>query len=128
MKRLRNTVLAGAVALATAAPAAAEVTLINVFDVPAGQEDTVIAAWEKARDFLAQEPGYISTALHRATGPETRFKLINIARWESPESFAAATAKMRAAGIFPRIPGLGVHPSLYRVIRTDDPAFDGPAE
>jgi hypothetical protein len=28
------------------------VTLINIFEVPAGDEDAFIAAWEKTRDYL----------------------------------------------------------------------------
>jgi hypothetical protein len=28
------------------------VTLINIFEVPAGEEDGFIAAWEKTRDYL----------------------------------------------------------------------------
>lgn len=119
---IRKTTLAAAAALgiAAATPATADVTLINVFEVPAGQRDVTVAAWEKARDFLSQEPGYISTALHEAIAPDARFTLINVARWESPEAYAAATQRMREAGVFPRIDGLGVNPALYRVIRTDN--------
>lgn len=109
-----------AAALATASPAAAEVTLINVFEVPAGRQEEVIAAWEKARDFLKGEPGYITTALHQAIAPDARFALINVARWESPEAFAKATRRMGEAGIFPKIDGLGVNPALYRVVRGDE--------
>ena len=29
------------------------VILINIFEVPAGDEDEFIAAWEKTRDYLA---------------------------------------------------------------------------
>ena len=32
------------------------VTLINVFEVPAGDEDAFIAAWEKTRDYLMKTP------------------------------------------------------------------------
>lgn len=45
-------------------------TLINAFEVPADEADRFIAAWEKARDYLATQPGYIDTALHQAVGPE----------------------------------------------------------
>ena len=105
-------------------PAKADVTLINVFEVPPGEEETVVAAWEKARDFLARQPGYVSTALHRAATPGARFQLINIAKWESPDSFAAATARMRKSGIFPKIEGLGINPALYTIIRDDSGAAD----
>ncbi|WP_051644775.1 antibiotic biosynthesis monooxygenase family protein [Labrenzia sp. DG1229] len=62
------------------------VTLINVFEVPADQIDTTVEFWEKSRDFLRQQPGYISTRLHRALAPDARFQLINVAIWESPRS------------------------------------------
>jgi heme-degrading monooxygenase HmoA len=32
-------------------------TLINAFEVAAGEADRFIAAWEKARDYLAAQPG-----------------------------------------------------------------------
>lgn len=97
----------------------AEVVLINTFEVPAGKEEEAVAAWEKARDFLAGQPGYIATALHRALAPDARYPLINVARWESAERFAAATQRMREAEIFPEIEGLRYTPGLYRVIRSD---------
>lgn len=111
--------LAAAGAIAAATPAAADVTLINVFEVPPGQEEAVIAAWAKARDFLQGEPGYITTHLHRALQPDARLALINIAQWESAEAFEAATTRMRKAGVFPKIQGLAFTPGLYQVIRTD---------
>ena len=103
-------------------PAAAEVVLINVFEVPDGRLEQVIAAWHDARAFLRDQPGYIDTALHRAVHADTRFALVNVARWESAESFRAAITAMRAADVFPDIAGLGVTPALYRVIATDQDA------
>ena len=119
MSFIKRLCTAAVVLAATAGPAAADVTLINVFEVPDGRLETVVEAWEAARDFLSREPGYVATALHRSLQPDDRFRLINIAVWESPEAFAAAIARMRAAGVFPRIEGLGVNPALYTVIRTD---------
>ena len=108
-----------------AAPASAEVTLINAFEVPEGQLDETIEAWEAARDFLSAEPGYVSTALHQAMKPDATFQLINVAIWESPEAFMAATARMRELKIMPPIDGLRYHPALYTVIRTDAPVEAG---
>ena len=78
-----RTVQAAAIGLAVLAPSpgAADVTLINVFEVPDGQTEAVIAAWEAARDFMSEQPGYVHTALHRATAPDARFQLVNIAIW-----------------------------------------------
>ena len=119
MMSIGKLAIATGLAVASASPTAADVTLINVFEVPENQVETVITAWQKARDFLSDEPGYIETALHRSLQADARFQLINIARWQSAEQFFAATAKMRAAGVFPRIDGLGVNPALYSVVRTD---------
>lgn len=98
--------------LATTSVAQAEVTLINVFEVPPGQHEAAVTAWEAARDFLATQPGYVDTMLYDATSP-ARFQLINVAHWESPEDFARAIAAMRAAGIYPGVEGLGINPALY---------------
>jgi antibiotic biosynthesis monooxygenase (ABM) superfamily enzyme len=47
--------------------------LINPFEVPPGREEECLQGWEKARAYLAQQPGYISTQLHRALSPGARF-------------------------------------------------------
>jgi len=39
-------------------------TLINAFEVPDGDAEQFIAAWEKTRDYLETQPGYVDTALH----------------------------------------------------------------
>lgn len=122
MKRFLASAACGLALALAAFPASAEVTLINAFEVPDGQLEETIEAWEAARDFLSAERGYVSTALHQAITPDARFQLVNIAIWESPEAFAAATARMRELEIMPPIEGLNFHPALYTVIRTDAPA------
>ena len=42
------------------------VTLINIFEVPAGDENQFIVAWEKTRDYLKTYPAHIETALHQS--------------------------------------------------------------
>jgi Antibiotic biosynthesis monooxygenase len=44
-------------------------TLINAFEVPGDQAEQFIAAWEKTRDYLETQPGYVDTALHQAVMP-----------------------------------------------------------
>jgi hypothetical protein len=46
-----------------------------------------VAFWEKVARFMKQQPGFISTRLHRAIIPGARFQLINLAEWESVEHF-----------------------------------------
>jgi len=108
-----------ALAMSLALPAHADVVLINVFEVPDGQEEQVVAAWEKARDFLSNQPGYVSTRLHQSLDPEARFSLINVAKWENPEAFQAAIANMNQANIFPEIDGLNYTPALYNIVSDD---------
>ncbi len=105
-----------ALAAGLSGAASAEVTLINVFEVPQGQLQAVEKAWAAARDFLQDEPGYIDTALHRALDDTARFRLVNVAHWDSPEAFRAAIEKMRAAGVFQQIEGLVATPMLYQVV------------
>ena len=114
-------ILAAATLLA-AQPALADVTLINVFEVPPGQREAVIAQWEAARDVLQDQPGYVSTALHQSMSPTARFELINIARWESPGAFQRAMVVLQASGAYPAIEGLGINPALYRAVREDSRA------
>ena len=87
MRRLARAVTLAATLLHAPGLSAQPVTLINVFEVPAGSLDDAIRYWEAARDFLARQPGYISTRLHRAISPNARFQLVTVAQWESPEAF-----------------------------------------
>ncbi|MEH6521807.1 antibiotic biosynthesis monooxygenase family protein [Sulfitobacter sp.] len=96
-----------------------EVTLINVFEVPKGVLDAAIKAWTKGRDFLQKQPGYVSTALHKSIAPDAKFALVNIAIWESPETFNAAIAAMNAADTSPKIEGLRYAAGLYTVVARD---------
>jgi heme oxygenase (mycobilin-producing) len=94
------------------------VVLINAFEVPAEEADQFIAAWEKSRDFMQAQPGYVDTALHQAVTPGAHFQFVNIARWQTAEAFTAATQshgfRESAAGLA----GYRPHPGLYRIIRT----------
>lgn len=93
-----------------------EVTLINVFEVPEGALEEAIDAWARGRDFLQQQPGYVSTALHQSIAADVKFALINIAIWESAEAFKAASAALHAGGAAPEIEGLSFMPDLYTVV------------
>ena len=90
---LAITIFGLGVAPAQANEARKSVVLINTFTVPVEQIDATIAMWEIARDFLKTRPGYISTKLHRSLSPEAKYLLINVAQWESPEAYKAATSE-----------------------------------
>ena len=66
---------------------------------------------------MRRQPGYVSTRLHKALDPKTRFQLVNLARWESVEHFAAASGApefQRLVG--PHMEEYPHYPGLYRVV------------
>lgn len=92
------------------------IVLINAFEVPDGQDDDFLDRWQRAADALRSQPGYLSTRLHRSLAPDADFRFVNVARWESPESFRAATS---APGFRQVAMPYRFHPALYRVVRED---------
>lgn len=93
------------------------VVLINAFEVPEGEDEAFLQSWERARDFLATQDGYLSTRLHRSLSPTADFRFVNVALWQSGEAFRVATSRpeFRNAPVpFP------FHASLYEVVREDE--------
>jgi heme oxygenase (mycobilin-producing) len=94
------------------------VTLINSFEVPGDEADLFIAEWEKTRDYLQAQPGYVDTALHQAISPIADFFFVNIAHWQTAEDFSAA---IQSPGFLESAAGMVTyrpHAGLYRVVRT----------
>jgi heme oxygenase (mycobilin-producing) len=94
------------------------VILINAFEVPAADADAFVTAWQKARDYLRSQSGYIDTALHQSIAPGAEFGFVNVARWQTAEDVIAAT---QGAGFGESVAGLAAyraHPSLYRIVST----------
>jgi len=112
-------IVTGATAMASDPKTSQPVTLINAFEVPEGQLDQTIMFWEQARDFLKEQPGFLSTRLHQSLTPEARFQLVNVAQWQSPEAFRAAMGKMQKTALSTDMRGSVFHAALYRVIRAD---------
>jgi heme-degrading monooxygenase HmoA len=69
---------------ATARP----VVLVNLFTVAAADIPALLAAWEKDATWMKQQPGFLSTKLHRAIGGSCMF--MNYALWDSVDDFRAA--------------------------------------
>jgi heme-degrading monooxygenase HmoA len=93
------------------------VILINPFEVPeATNDEDFLRGWERAADYMRQQPGFVSTRLHRALRPEARFRFVNVAEWESPQDFQAAVGSEE----FREIAGGGSpgSPALYEVVRS----------
>jgi heme-degrading monooxygenase HmoA len=93
----------------------AQAVLINVFEVPEGRDEEFLAGWEQGKQFMEQQPGYVSTALHRSLDPKARFRYINVAVWESPEDFNAALNHPEFVAYRERVP-FAHYPSVYTVV------------
>jgi heme-degrading monooxygenase HmoA len=92
--------------------------LINAFEVPVAEAERFIAAWEKTRDYLMSQPGYVDTALHQAVTPNAEFQFVNIGRWQTAEDFLAATQSPGFREVAMGLTGFRPHPALYRIVRT----------
>ena len=93
------------------------VILINPFEVPDGTaDDDFLRGWERAAEYMRNQPGFVSTRLHRALAPDARFRYVNVAEWASPQDFQAAVTSEEfrelAKGAAPG------SPALYEVVRS----------
>jgi heme-degrading monooxygenase HmoA len=68
--------------------AASPVVLVNIFTVDTADEPDFIKTWQDDADFMKRQPGFISTQLHRAIGPNPTY--LNYAVWETTAAFQAA--------------------------------------
>lgn len=66
----------------------APVVLVNLFQVAEADVPALLEAWMADANWMKQQPGYISTQLHRGIGGSTAF--MNYAIWESVAHFRAA--------------------------------------
>ncbi len=64
------------------------VILVNLFNVAEHEIPGLLQAWAADANWMKQQPGYISTQLHRGIGGSTVF--LNYAIWESVAHFREA--------------------------------------
>ena len=67
---------------------ASPVVLVNIFTLDKADEHAFLQAWQDDAQFMKQQPGFISTQLHRAVG-ESPCDL-NYAVWETTAHFRDA--------------------------------------
>ena len=78
-----------------------------------------MAFWEKAADFMRQQPGYISTRLHKAIVSWARFHYINVAEWESVNHFEnVMNSEEFKKLVGPYMKEFPHYPGVYEIIRT----------
>ena len=67
---------------------ASPVVLVNIFTLDKTDEQAFLKAWQDDALFMKQQPGFISTQLHRAIGESPTY--LNYAVWETTAHFRAA--------------------------------------
>ena len=75
------------------------IVLINQFNVAPEDAERFLEVWADDAAFMKQQPGFISTQLHRGTAGSSTF--VNVAVWESSralgEAFGSPEFQERAA-------------------------------
>jgi heme-degrading monooxygenase HmoA len=92
------------------------VVLINAFEVPTSEDQSFLAGWERAHDFLLGQPGYRSSQLHKSVELGADFRYVNVAVWDSEDAFRAATSRPEFRDISTDYP---IHSSVYEVVSAD---------
>jgi heme-degrading monooxygenase HmoA len=88
------------------------VVLVNLFSVAEDDIPALMSAWEKDALWMKQQPGFLSTQLHRAIGGSHMF--MNYAVWESVEHFRAAFTHPDFVGALAAYPSSAVaQPHLF---------------
>ena len=64
------------------------IVLMNLFTVDTSDEEALLKAWAHDADFMKQQPGYISTQMHKGIAGSSTF--VNYAIWQDVESFRNA--------------------------------------
>jgi antibiotic biosynthesis monooxygenase (ABM) superfamily enzyme len=91
------------------------VTLINCFQVPAEREAEFLALWHQADALLRTRGGYLTTRLHKALQPDSRYQYINIAELDSVQTWKAAITSPEFTAITAQMAEFHPAPGLYSV-------------
>jgi antibiotic biosynthesis monooxygenase (ABM) superfamily enzyme len=94
-------------------------TLINCFEVPNDREEEFLALWHEADALLRDRGGYATTRLHKAVGPDSRYRYINIAELDSVETWRDVITSPAFTAIAARMADFQSTPGLYTVAVTN---------
>jgi heme oxygenase (mycobilin-producing) len=105
---------------------------VNAFEIPPDQIDAFLEGWRDRADFMRRQPGFRGYRMLRALQPDSRFQLINVARWDSVEAFGTATANpdfQKQLQALNDNPDFDVHPNpgIYSVALEAEAANDSGA-
>jgi hypothetical protein len=63
-------------------------TTIVHFSLPKENIDEFLNSWHQSQEVLIKQPGAIDGICYRVIDDNSPFQVVNVARWESPESLA----------------------------------------
>jgi heme-degrading monooxygenase HmoA len=89
--------------------------LVNTFTVPAQDAERLLAAWAEDAAFMKQQPGFISTQLHRGIAGSTAF--VNVVVRETASVLQAAFMSPAFQAHMTRYPDSAVtQPHLFQKV------------
>ena len=95
------------------------VILINIFHVPEGKMEEVLAAWQEDAAFMKKQPGFISTQLHQGIGGSQT--LVNYAVWETVEQLGKAFSAEEFQECRKKYPeGVTTSPHVFNTVAVPD--------
>ncbi|OUS29301.1 hypothetical protein A9Q99_09330 [Gammaproteobacteria bacterium 45_16_T64] len=91
------------------------VVLVNFTTTPQTQKQALISIRRYIKEFLSQQPGFISATLHEALDGLT---IVNYAHWESAADFKAFAQKAKSHPDLSELLTYKPTPNFYRVTDT----------
>ncbi|MGI5995471.1 MAG: antibiotic biosynthesis monooxygenase family protein [Saccharomonospora viridis] len=93
------------------------ITVIEAVQLPAERVDEAVSRWLGRAESMSDLPGHQDNRLHRAVDADTRFQLVDIARWDSLEAWGAANDDPRLRQRLPDFPDFAaVDTAAFQVV------------
>lgn len=96
--------------------ASKQCTAIVAYKVGTEDVATFLDAWKQANDHLKQQPGHVSTTLHRAKSANPEFRFVNVAKWKSDDDFRNATQSVGFREASGRLGAYPVRAAVYDIV------------
>ena len=94
------------------------IVLINLFTIAPEEEEELVKAWAHDAEFMKEQPGYISTQLHKGLAGSATY--INYAIWQDVESFRNAFTQPEFQKRIAAYPSSAVaSPHLFKKLAVD---------
>ena len=92
-------------------------TAIVAYEVSPEDSERFLDSWDRANQFLKNQPGLLSQTLHRASSAAPDFRFVNVSCWDSADAFRAATQSQGFRDAAGRLEAFPIHASVYEVVR-----------